>query len=30
LGEDSVYVQVNPKPCRKANSGRKPWETRSE
>jgi DNA polymerase-3 subunit alpha len=30
LGEESVYVQVNPKPCRKPNSGRKPWETRSE
>jgi DNA polymerase III subunit alpha len=30
LGEDSVYLQVNQKPCRKSNSGRKPWETRSE
>ena len=30
LGEESVYVEVNPKPCRRQNGGRKPWETRAD
>ena len=30
LGEESVYVQVNSKPCRRNGNGRKPWETRAD
>jgi DNA polymerase III subunit alpha len=30
MGEGSVYLEVNHKPCRKFNDSRKPWETRSE